>query len=271
VAALAVVGNISRDLTCHPDGRRHLLLGGAALHIARAAARAGLDVASISVIGSDLAWIRDDPRLSTLDLTPVMVTGRSSCAFTLTYDEGGHLVAADCAYGVATALTEHALTQLDKHRAFHVCCRQPLDASRVISVLTAAGREFSVDFFSTSAEQMISAVGPYLPMARLIFTNTAEYRMLAAAVNPTRLRAVVVTDGESPASLMRHGRVVAAATPPPTTVVEVTGAGDAVTGTFLAATNVGATDDEALTAAVLAATRAVASPGIPFPSPPPGE
>ncbi len=78
MSGLAVIGNISRDLAVYPGGRRFELLGGAALHVARAAARAGIASAPVSVIGADLAWVRTDPRLAGLDFTNVkVVPGRS--------------------------------------------------------------------------------------------------------------------------------------------------------------------------------------------------
>ena len=85
MSELAVLGNISRDLAIYPDGRQFELIGGAALHVAQAASRAGLAAAPVSVIGADLGWIRGDPRLARLDLTSVKVVPGPSCAFTLTY------------------------------------------------------------------------------------------------------------------------------------------------------------------------------------------
>ena len=73
MTVLSVIGNISRDLAIYPGDRRYELLGGAALHVARAASQAGLACAPVSVIGRDLAWIRADPRLARLDLTHVKV------------------------------------------------------------------------------------------------------------------------------------------------------------------------------------------------------
>ena len=57
---LGVIGNISRDQAIYAGGRHVKLLGGAALHVALAATRAGLPSAPVAVIGSDLGWIRDD-------------------------------------------------------------------------------------------------------------------------------------------------------------------------------------------------------------------
>jgi sugar/nucleoside kinase (ribokinase family) len=80
VSVLGVMGNISRDIAVYPGGRSFELLGGAALHVARAACRAGLTSAPVSVIGTDLRWVRDDPRLADLDLSHVEVVAGASCA-----------------------------------------------------------------------------------------------------------------------------------------------------------------------------------------------
>lgn len=86
--------------------------------------------------------------------------------------------------------------------------------------------------------------------------------VLAAAIDPARLPAIVVSDGPRPVTLLRHGQVVTAVHPPRATVAEVTGAGDTLAGTFLAATERGLGDTDALQAAVRAATMAIRNPGI---------
>ena len=101
---LGVVGNISRDLATYP-GTRAEMLGGAALHVALAAARAGLPAAPVSVAGTDLGWIAGDPRLAGLDLRHVKVVPGESCAFTLTYDGTGRLTGTESSFGVAAGLT----------------------------------------------------------------------------------------------------------------------------------------------------------------------
>jgi sugar/nucleoside kinase (ribokinase family) len=75
----------------------------------------------------------------------------------------------------------------------------------------------------------------------------------------------VVTDGPRPAVVVRHGEVTASASPPAVRVAEVTGAGDTLAGTFLAAAAQGLGDEDALQAAVLAAASAAAAPGLSIP------
>ena len=258
---LGVVGNISRDLATYP-GTRAEMLGGAALHIALAAARAGLPAAPVSVAGADLGWITSDPRLAGLDLRHVTVVPGESCAFRLTYDATGRLTGTDSAFGVAAGLTAHALRVLGSLPFCHVCCRRPLDAPAVLGRLAELGIPFSADFHLASASVLMPAVSAALPCARAVFVNAAEFAILAQVADLGRLPAVVISDGPAPAMVLRYGRQVASAAPPATTVTEVTGAGDTLTGTFLAACARGLGCQAALAEAVTAASRAVSGPGM---------
>lgn len=262
MTALAVIGNISRDLTIYPDGREYELLGGAAFHVAQGAIHAGLAAAPVSVIGSDLAWIKDDPRLAGIDLRQVKVAYGPSCAFRLSYAGTGQLATIDCSFGAAEALTRHALSAIGYHDAYHACCRRPLDVGAVLARLVAAELAFSADFHLASAGELIAAAAPYLSAAAAVFTNAAEFATLSQLVDPAALRAVVISDGPGPVTLLRRGRVTATIRPPHASQVEVTGAGDTLTGAFLAATARGLEDDAALRAAVSAATLSVQAPGL---------
>jgi sugar/nucleoside kinase (ribokinase family) len=255
MGTLGVIGNISRDIAVYADGRRHELLGGAALHVARAASAAGLPAAPISVIGHDLTWIRDDPRLTGLDLDAVRVTGTSSCVFRIAYTDDGTLDGIECQFGAACALTDHALTMTGRYTHHHVCCRRPLDVARVLHRLIAAELAFSVDFHLASAGQLIQAAAEALPHASVVFVNAAEFTTLAAHIEPSHLAAVIVTDGPGEVTLLQHGNTTATAQPPQTPAVEVTGAGDTLAGTFLAQLAHGASAEQALRAAVTAATQ----------------
>jgi sugar/nucleoside kinase (ribokinase family) len=265
VSVLAVVGNISRDLAIYPDGSQFELLGGAALHVARSAARAGLTSALISVIGADLDWIRSDPRLADLDLTHVKVVSRPSCAFRLTYAAGGRLAGIDCSYGAAESTADHFLTAIGHSDQYHVCCRRPLDIRPVLGHLANARLKFSADFHLASADELICAAAPFLLQATAVFVNEAEFAILRALIDPARIAAVVITDGPREATLLRYGRAATTVRPPRTFAVEVTGAGDILAGTFLASVTHGLSDNEALQAAVSAATQSVTAPGLAIP------
>lgn len=271
--ALGVIGNISRDQAAYPDGRRYAFVGGAALQVALGAARSGLAAAPIAVIGHDLAWILHDPRLQPLDLRKVAVADGASCSFAMTYDPSDRLQTIDCDFGVAATLTAHALRVLEhdhaheqpggqSHDHYHVCCRRPLDASRVLGRLVKRRLPFSVDVIASSAPTILAAVRPFLPHTSVVFVNAEEYRQLAAIADPASVPMVVVTDGPRPVRLLAHGRPVAWVQPPPAKArgIEVTGAGDTLAGAFLATWLGGAAPPVALRAAVMAANASLTEP-----------
>jgi len=262
---LGVVGNISRDLAIYP-GTRIEMLGGAALRIALAAGRAGLRAAPVSVAGTDLSWITSDPRLAGLDLRHVKVTPGQSCSFKLTYDATGRLADTESSFGAAAGLTAHVLSVLGSLPACHVCCRRPLDAPAVLGLLAELGIPFTVDFHLASADVLMPAASLALRAARAVFVNAAEFSILAQVTDPGSLQTVVISDGPAAAIVLRHGRQVASAVPPVTTVTEVTGAGDTLTGTFLAAYARGLDCQAALAEAVTAASREISRPVLAIPS-----
>lgn len=262
MSALGVIGNISHDTAEYPGQAHRQLLGGAALYIALAASRAGVTATPISVIGADLTGALRSPQLEGLDLTGVAIVDQPSCRFRMRYDHQHNLTAVDADYGAAELLTGHALDQAPHHRFIHVCCRRPLDPVPVLTALVARGQPFSIDFITASAAEMITATGPLLPYAQIIFTDISEYAVLTRTVDAADLRAATVTDGPRPVVLYRYGVQVAQAAVIPAEAVEVTGAGDTFTGTFLASTLRGEPQPLALRHAVHAATARVATTGI---------
>jgi sugar/nucleoside kinase (ribokinase family) len=261
-----VIGNISRDRVAYPGGRTAQLLGGAALHVALAATSAGFPAAPAAVIGTDLKWITSDPRLAAMDLSRVRVMRGDSCAFSLAYDDAGAITSTSASFGVSENLTSHALDVLGSCPAWHVCCRRPLAAQAILGRLATTGAPFSADFHLASATQLMTSVQANLPGATAVFVNTAELAILERVIDPRALRLVVVSDGPRPAMVLRHGEVTASALPQAVRVMEVTGAGDTLAGTFLAAAAHGLSDGDALRAAVLAAAEAVARPGLTIPA-----
>lgn len=250
---LCVIGNISVDHSHYPDGRHHQRLGGAAWHIATAAADAGRLAHPVAVIGDDLSPL---PTRAGLDLSAVHTAPGSSATFRLSYDQHDQLTGLDAQQGVATErLTGHAQDHLAACTAdlIHICCRTPLDAPGLLT--QALSRPFvSVDFITSSIASLLPAVLPWLPDTGAIFTSTDEHRLITRMCDTSRLPLIVVTDGPRPARVYRHGTLTASQTPPPTTAVEVSGAGDTVTGTFLAHHARGASDAAALHAAITAAS-----------------
>lgn len=261
---LGVAGNISIDRSNRDGNSGTTSIGGAALYVALAAARAGLTSRPLSLVGTDLHVIRYHPILTILDLSGVRTVAGRSAFFTLTYDTDGVLISTEAEYGASAHLTAHVLEQIRVRRDgyYHVCCRRPLDIAKVLNVLAHPATPFSLDFFLPSAAESITAAASALPMAQVIFVNAAEYDLLADAVPTRDLREVLVTNGSRPAQLIRYGRCVARVTPPRVVSVDVTGSGDTLAGTFLAARAAGIHDTGALDRAVRAASHHAALPAI---------
>jgi sugar/nucleoside kinase (ribokinase family) len=267
---LLVIGNISVDQTRYPDGRRGSCVGGAALLLSLAAARAGLRAVPVAIVGDDLARLPQALGVDGLDSTGIRHAEGATASFDLDYDVHGELLSVDSHYGVAEELTAHALAFLARHgsdAACHVCCRRPLDAAAVLAELTTRDAAFSVDFFLPSAHDMVRRAAPWLPRAATVFVNAAEYRLLSAAVDTARLPEVVITDGPRAARVLRFGLEAACVTPPSREPRDVVGAGDTLAGTFLAHRLRGVPPGQALSHAAATAAEYVAAPPVPLPSP----
>ncbi|MEU3028002.1 carbohydrate kinase family protein [Streptomyces incarnatus] len=265
---LDVIGNLSRDVTRYPDHRGSTRLGGAALFVALAAARAGRPAAPVCVLGTDLADVPQAPGLDGIDWSAHGEAEGPSTRFDLRYDLHGELVDVRTDYGVAERLTDHALAHVDRHPGshYHVCCRRPLDTAAVLDRLVHRGATFSVDFFLPSAKDMIRSAAPWLNKTSTVFVNAAEYRLLQAFTDTAALPEVVVTDGPRPARVWAFGQQAASVVPPARTPREVSGAGDTVAGTFLAHRSRGATPAQALAEAAEAAVRFVTAQSFPIPA-----
>ncbi|WP_340375962.1 carbohydrate kinase family protein [Streptomyces sp. SS7] len=266
-----VIGNISLDHIHRPGHRPVHQLGGAALHLAAAAARAGLTAAPAAAVGDDLSTLADDTRLPSLDWSLLHHAREPSAVFTIRYDETETVTAVATDYGAAGHLTAHALHVIDRHprAVFHVSCRHPLDVPTVLAALTAQGCAFSLDFHLPSAPQVIPAATPWLHHATTIFVNAQEYALLSHHTGrPSPCPETVITDGPRPARVLAHRdapRPVAPAAVP--TVRQITGAGDTLAGAYLAHRARHLPPAAALDLAVQAATRHTARFPLTVPAP----
>jgi ribokinase len=154
--------------------------------------------------------------------------------------------------------------------ALQVAAEDVARADAVLTVLevpdhavTAAARH-TRGLFVLNAAPARPVPAEVLRRADLVVVNKAEH---AALPELRTAQALVITDGPRGAVLLRKGRQVAAATPPPVDAVDATGAGDA----FIAAAVAGLLDGQpdaallarACAAGALAATRPGAQPSLP--------
>jgi ribokinase len=154
--------------------------------------------------------------------------------------------------------------------ALRVDAEDVAGADAVLTVLevpdhavTAAARHARGLFVLNAAPARPVPAG-VLQRVDLVVVNRAEY----AALPDLRVaQALAVTDGSRGAVLLRNGRQVAAAAPPPVDAVDGTGAGDAFIAAAVAGLLHGLPDAELLArscaAGALAATRPGAQPSLP--------
>lgn len=265
---IVVVGSINLDLVARvtrlPGPGETLAArsltrvpGGKGANQALAARRLGADVALVGSVGADaaadeaLALLREDG----VDLTAVLRVGDLPTGHALvTVDDGGETTI------VVAAGANDVVTVPDLTRADAV-----LAVLEVPDAVVAAAAAATSAMFVLNAAPARPVAPDVLRRADLVVVNRAEFAELTEFAGRgdglDAARAVAVTLGGDGAELRRGGRVVARATPPPTTVVDGTGAGDCFTAALTVALLAGRTDEDALRYACAAGALAVSRPG----------
>jgi ribokinase len=224
--------------------------GGKGANQALAAKRLGAEVALVAAVGADaaateaLALLRTDG----VDLTavtehPQLPTGHAL----VTVDEAGETTI------VVAAGANDAVAFADLGQADAV-----LTVLEVPDTAVAAAAAHATGLFVLNAAPARPLAPDVLARADLIVVNRAEYAELEGL---DAAGAVAVTLGGDGAELRRGGRIVASAKPPPTTVVDGTGAGDCFAAALTVALLTGRSDAEALRYACVAGALAVSRPG----------
>ncbi|MFK0258478.1 hypothetical protein [Streptomyces sp. NPDC090445] len=100
-------------------GRQHpgCRLGGAVLHAALAAARAGARTSLVSVVGRDLAALPDHQRHPSMDWSALDIGTGPSAAFTLTYGDDDTLTARHADYGASQSSSSTAASSANSPTA----------------------------------------------------------------------------------------------------------------------------------------------------------
>ena len=262
VARIVVVGSVNLDLVARvprlPEPGETLAAhelrrvpGGKGANQALAARRLGADVALVAAVGADpaadeaLALLRaEGVDLSGVTAHPELPTGHAL----VTVDDGGEttiVVVAGANDAVATGELGHAdavLTVLE-----------------VPDLAVAAAAARATGMFVLNAAPARPVAPDVLARADLVVVNRAEFAALDG-LDAARARWPSRSAGEG-AELRRGGAVVARATPPPTTVVDGTGAGDCFTAALTVALLDGRSDEDALRYACAAGALAVSRPG----------
>lgn len=257
MATLTVVGSVNLDMVLRvprlpqpgetvTDGSFSRHPGGKGANQALAARRLGADVSLIAVVGDDddaetaLALLDeagvDLSRCWTHDSLP---TGVASIVVA---ENGENQIAV--APGANRGLTPNVL-ELGNEELVICQLEIPVETAAAAAQTTKA-------FFCLNAAPARSVPIDLLRRADLVVVNEREHAVLGDDLGQCR-GLVALTHGAAGATLYRHGREVARATPPPVDVVDTVGAGDC----FVAALTVGIVDgltaEQALIRAVTAA------------------
>jgi ribokinase len=240
----------ARGVSRHP--------GGKGANQALAAARLGAAVSLVGAVGADpfadeaLALLRaegvDLGRVATVEDRP---TGTALIAVD---DDGETTIVVDAGANATVTVPDGlaadvVLTVLEVDDEA-VAAAMALSAFTVLNA--APAREVPAEVLRT---------------VDLLSVNTEEYDVLGRTADLDALPAVAVTHGASGATLLRYGREVAQAEPPPVEAKDGTGAGDAFTAALALGLATGLDDAAALRRAcavgALAASRAGAQPALP--------
>ena len=266
VSTVTVVGSVNLDLVATLDrlpapGETRTATGftrvpgGKGANQALAAARLGATVHLVAAVGPDGEEALVLLRREGVELTRVREVDATTGLALIEVDTGGETTI------VVVPGANAALAVMPEDVA---------GADAVLTVLEVpddavhAAAEHATGLFVLNAAPARPVSPDVLARADLVVVNRAEH---AAIPGLDAARAVAVTRGAEGAVLLRDGREVARAAPPPVTAVDGTGAGDAFVAAVVVGLLDGVADAELLArgcaAGALAATRPGAQPSLP--------
>ncbi|MGH8911498.1 MAG: ribokinase, partial [Acidimicrobiia bacterium] len=260
-----VVGSVNLDLVMRVNklpvpgetvsgGRFARNPGGKGANQALAARRLGAEVKLVAAVGDDeaaeaaLALLEE----AGVDLSRCWVhaTLPTGVASILVDEHGENLIAV--APGANRGLTPEAL-ELDPGEAIISQLEIPIETVEAAANMTTG-------FFCLNAAPAREVPHDVLRRADLVVVNEVEHAALGVNLSESK-GLVALTLGAGGATLYRHGRQVAKATPPPVEVVDSVGAGDCFVAALTVSLLDGLAPDLALRRAVIAGALATAGEG----------
>lgn len=285
-AELLVVGDASWDTTTlvdhvpAPDEKVMTSalvedVGGVAANSAVAAKVAGVLTRLVTVLGDDAAGDDCVRRLeeSGVDVHADRDSDRTARALVLLDGSGEKRLV--LAPGNTFYPNQRRCRDLDLGDVtwLHTAAYDRAAAALLVRRCRAAGIRWSVDLEPATLDEGLPALSEVLTGAEVVFCNARALQMLdghVARLLDMGVHAVVVTRGPDGASLLTlEGQHTVAAAVRPHDVVDTTGAGDCLAGSYVARVLSGDTRDDALryavTAASLSCTGLGARPTYPLP------
>lgn len=255
---IGAVGWVEKEI----DGKMQAFAGGAGLNIGLAARRCGPEVSVISVIGSDA------PPLDDLGFTNLCRVDQGRTArFIYKATDHGSEPTISCHYGVLDEVNEYVCLLSEPYGGSwnHICCRAPIDPSRVLThILQEEPQVVSLDFIYASLPRMLEASAPYLSSVDYVFMNEAELDLAQQSRHLAGFTGhLIVTRGEAGAFISKEGQLVAEVSGRKINkILDTSGAGDTFAGTFIAAITKGGSLLEALDDANNEASKIVERIGV---------
>jgi sugar/nucleoside kinase (ribokinase family) len=288
VRNVVVVGDVMLDVVVKPladvaptsdtPSRVRLGRGGAAANMAESLARAGHHVVYVGACGDDSTarLFEDTLRSAGIDVALERIDSTSGVVVAIVDADGQRAMMTDRGANSALGLT-HVLEQLERpFDHLHVSGYTLLDPSTTDVGGGALARAFELGRSTSIDVCSVAPLSEMTPAAFLkaaygvdtLFANEEEALVLSggadvdAAIDRLgqEFNEVVITRGESGARARRNG-VDYAVSSLSDDVVDTTGAGDAATGAYLALRLRDGTVDEALAAAMAAASLVVGGLG----------
>ncbi len=253
-------------------------VGGGVFNAARSAVQLGLAVALVSARGGDAAGAAVARAIADAGIEDLSATflDRATPTYTSLLDETGEQVAGLADMGLYEAVLGRILTRRPVRRALEQADAVVFDANlpaAAVARIAALADEKPVYALAISPAKVVR-LAPAVPHLACLFMNRAEAAALARAdltassgnlarmLSARGLARGVITGGPGAVTAFDAGSVFTLAPPVPDAIVDVTGAGDALSGATIAALVHGVEFPAALRQGIAAAVLAVETPSV---------
>lgn len=262
---LIFIGYTNIDINISPKGKT-TLPGGAAYFAAIAASRVLQPIGLVTRIGNDF-----DP---TFLLTRVLPEGihvipdKTTARSVQTYHSDSDLTNRDISldWGVAPGLNPSDIPPawLASAQIIHIATMPPLQQKTFLKYLKQHAPQAKIsidtDIFLLNNPASKKKVILNFQMADVVFANRREYESLKEIIDQ-KPEAIVKLDQDG-ARLLRHGKESIKVAAKKVEIVDPTGAGDILAGTFLACRLLGKSDKQSLSRATQTATDSATQSGV---------
>jgi sugar/nucleoside kinase (ribokinase family) len=240
---LVVAGKLAIDNLAKSGIQFPPVLGGAAAHVALAAATVGCRVSIVASVGDDFP-----PNfISTLQSKGINLSGivkrvGKSSQFTADFAPDGSMISYGLHFGVGNQLSMRQYKQLTENaRAVHLGILPPYIQRKLLEFVSHGDKLLSMTTIFHQAQQYRDRIIPQLPFLDILFINEEEARILskeneviqAIELLGNTIPLVIVTQGSRGCLINESGQISHV---PSFSVDEVNqvGAGDSFAGAFLA-------------------------------------